>query len=175
MPEGFVLPQVLQLAEIASHHRDVTESLRLYFSPANPSFAGRFVGKRKDEFERELASRIEESDVRSTFFVLTAVEAALRLDFERRCKRRLKDNLSKYFRAIHKRRKSRAPLDEIIDGWIVHEPSSSRLLHEVRATFGLGHWLAHGRFWIPKLGRRYDFAAVYLLAEAVITGLGLEV
>ena len=42
-----------------------------------------------------------------------------------------------------------------------------RLISDTRSAFGYRDWLAHGRNWVPKLGRHYDFASVYNLARDV--------
>ena len=94
MPSGFSLPVPLRLDEIASYHQDVEKALRLYFSPPAPDFTLRFAGSTAKEVEQELESRLNESDVRSTFAVLASLEAGFRMDFDIRCKKRLKDDLS---------------------------------------------------------------------------------
>ncbi len=68
--------------EIAEYHNDVLSSLRLYFSQVPASFGARFVGRRFDEV---LASRVEETDLRSALAILTNIEAAFRVDYESRC------------------------------------------------------------------------------------------
>ena len=45
-------------------------------------------------------------------------------------------------------------------------PAPSRLIGDVRGAFKFRHWVAHGRYWVAKLGRKYDFAYVHLLASA---------
>jgi hypothetical protein len=39
------------------------------------------------------------------------------------------------------------------------------LIGELRGAFRFRHWLAHGRYWTPKLGRRYNYEDVYALAD----------
>jgi len=85
MPRQFTSFPTLEIDEIASYHQDVMESLRLYFSPLNPVFEGRFFGKTAESVRHQLASRLEELDARSTFVVLTSLEAAFRMDFAARC------------------------------------------------------------------------------------------
>lgn len=163
MPERFALDPSLQLDELASYHEDLIASLGLYFSPSNPAFDARFAGKRI---------------VRSAFFVLTRLEASFKMDFEFRCEKRLKDGLSRYFRKVSKRRKDAVRLDEdILEGWKMHSdisPEPSRAIGELRGAFKFRHWLAHGRYWSPKLGRRYDFDSIHLLASAIVSGFPFE-
>jgi hypothetical protein len=158
--------------ELASYHRDIVASLHLYFNPFAPTFAAQFVGRPPDEVRQELDSRLDESDVRSAFVVLTSLEASFRIDFDFRCRRRLKDGLSIHFREVEKTRKSMVRLDEdILEGWKRYEPlASSRLISELRGAFKFRHWLAHGRYWTPKHGRKYDLDYVHLMADSIISG-----
>ena len=172
MPRRFVLVPSLKLDELAAYYEDIVASLRLYFSPAAPTFAARFAGKRLDEVGKELASRLDESDTRSAFAVLTSLEASFRIDFDVRCRKRLKDDLSVYFRRVEKTRKNAVRLDEdILEGWKRHTDVLPTLIGDLRSAFKFRHWLAHGRYWTPKLGRRrYDFAYIHLIAESIVSG-----
>lgn len=172
MPRRAAFPGALKLEDIASHDKDVKDGLRLLFGPTNPSYEVRFVGKSRRDVEQELRRRLDESDLRSSFFLLTSLEATFRIDFDRRCEKRLKDPVSRHFRAI--RRNPRLPprLDEdILEGWKRHEAAHGKTIGELRGAFKYRHWLAHGRYWEPKLGRKYDFEGLRLLAEAVISAL----
>jgi hypothetical protein len=148
------------IAEIAAYHNDVVDSLKSYFFGWRPG---------------DLAARIEETDLRSAFFILTTLEAAFRVDYLCRCQKRKKDVVSKAFCVIYKSQKKNARLDEdIFETW--KEKSSApgpRLISELRGAFKLRHWLAHGRYWEPTLGRKYDFNFVYSLADDVFSAFEL--
>ncbi len=175
MPEQPALPPTLHIDALRSYHQDVVAALRLYFGPSSPTFAARFLGKRKDEAEQALASRLDESDARSAFFLLTSLEASFRIDFDLRCDKRLKDPLSVHFRKVRRKGKPAVRLEEdILEGWKRHSSAPPRLISELRGAFKFRHWLAHGRYWTPKLGRRYDFDYVYLMAQSVISGFPFE-
>jgi hypothetical protein len=174
MPNRFVVVPPLELDELLLHHNDVVASLRLYFNPSAPGFAARFAGKRLDEVAQELALRLDESDARSAFFVLTSLEARFRADFDFRCKQRLKDELSVYFRSVGKERDAVRLDEDIFEGWKRHGSAPSGLISELRGAFKFRHWLAHGRYWIPKLGRRYDFDFVHLIADAIVSDFQFE-
>jgi hypothetical protein len=176
MPSSRFLVPSLELEEISAYQSDVDAALRLYFSEAAPTFQNRFGEKSREVVSALLASRIEESDLRSSLMVLTSLEACFRLDFDVRCRRRLKDPLSEYFRDVVKERGDRVRLDEdILVGWKQHTSAPSTLISTLRNAFKYRHWVAHGRYWTPKFGRRYDFASVYLMAEAIIEEFPLEV
>jgi hypothetical protein len=174
MPSRFILPSALELDELAAYHRDVDAALRLYFSPSAPTFEERFLGEPVNEADRQLELRLGESDVRSAFAVLTSLEATFLIDFERRCRKKLKDKLSRHFRELRKTRGNRVRLDEdILEGWKIHLVGSATLIGELRGAIKFRHWIAHGRYWRPKLGRKYDFNYVHLLADTA-SGLPFE-
>lgn len=160
------------ILDIAEYHNDVLASLKLYFSQVTPSFAARFVGRHPHEV---LAFRVEETDLRSALAVLTSIEAAFRVDYECRCQKRMKDDLSRAFRAIHKLRKARVSLEEdIFEAWRANSTGSRQLIGDLRGAFKFRHWLAHGRYWEPKLGRKYDFNFVYSLADDVLNAFPFQ-
>jgi hypothetical protein len=98
----FVLPPSLKLEELDAYQGDVVASLSFYFSPAAPTFVARFAGQSLKEVADQLDSRLLESNIRSTLAVLTSLEAHFRIDFNARCEKKLKDDLSIYFRKIKK-------------------------------------------------------------------------
>lgn len=67
---------------IAEYHNDVDRSLRFFFSELSPDFGVRFFGLTSDEIREVLDERLEETDQRSGFFILTSLEAAFRVDYE---------------------------------------------------------------------------------------------
>ena len=176
MPRSrFVVDPNLQLEELAAYHDDIVAALRLFFSSAALALTPRLERLSAAERDSRLESRILESDVRSSLAVLTSLEACFRRDFESRCRKRLKDDLSAYFRGIE-RRGGRVRLDtDILEGWKRHSNAPPTLISQLRVALKFRHWLAHGRYWSPKLGQNYDFAGVYLLAEAITSSFEFEV
>jgi len=170
-----IVPQ-LGLDEIASHRDDSVASLKLYFSAVSPNFPIRFAGQPATAVQSQLSQRIEESELSSTFTLLSRLEATFRVDFDCRCRKRLKDDLSHYFRDIEKRQGDRVRLDDdILEGWRLHSSGyPSPLIGQIRAAFKFRHWLAHGRYWAPKLGRTYDFDFVYTMVKVIVTSFPFE-
>jgi hypothetical protein len=162
----------LGLPEVAAHHKDLESSLTLYFSTRSPSYLSRFVGYTGTEVTDELLARLDEADLTSALTVLAAVEAVFRIDYLQRCYRRAKDPLSRAFRDIYKSKQQQASLeDEIFEAWINNSSGASSIIGELRGAFKFRHWLAHGRYWTPKLGRRYDFSDVFALADLALRSL----
>jgi hypothetical protein len=160
------------MIEIANYQKDVDLSIRLYFTSINPSFIIRFAGYSLLEVDKELTERIKETDARSALAVMAHIEAVFRVDYKERCQRKKPDPVSIEFRKIHKRRR-RVRLDEDIwQTWREQKPSTRALIGELRGAFKFRHWLAHGRYW--RVGQRYDFQSLYLLANAVLSNFDLH-
>lgn len=159
---------VTSVPAVAEYHRDTESSLRLYFTPSHPGFVARFAGYATSEVNDELADRLAETDIRSALAVMTRIEAAFRIDYLERCRQKKADGVSIAFRRLHRKYRDRIPLEEgIFDTWRTEEPGTSSLVGELKGAFRFRHWLAHGRYFQPKLGRKYDFQGVYLLAVNV--------
>lgn len=160
----------VDISHFALHHSDMEEALRLYFSPAASTFSTRFFGNSTAEVAATLEERLAEIDMASALTILSALEAAFRIDYLQRCYLRQKDPLSRAFRDLHRRRQTRVRLEtEIFDIWKEYTDVEAKLISDLRGAFNFRHWLAHGRYWEPKLGRKYDFVTVYALAAIVLS------
>ncbi|MFT8321953.1 MAG: hypothetical protein ABF649_13700 [Bacillus sp. (in: firmicutes)] len=99
---------------------------------------------------------------------IAAIEAKFRMDYIIRATNRLKDTLSRDFRDIYREKGRRASLEEdILNGWKTHHPEHKNLISNYIQSLNYRHWLAHGRYWIPKFGRKYDFAITYVICEEI--------
>jgi len=164
--------QHLNLANIAAHYNDVEAALRHYF--ADPLAQGnRFAGYTLDQVSEELELRLEEEDRSCALSILATLEAAFRIDYLQRVYKRKKDVLSKEFRALYKAKGTRISLDEIFYVWTKHSNAPKRLIGDLRGAFNYRHWLAHGRYWNPKLGQRYDYDSIYRLADNIFKSFPL--
>jgi hypothetical protein len=61
-----------------------------------------------------------------------------------------------------------------LDLWKQEFPTQKLLLGELKGALNYRHWLAHGRYWEPKLGRKYDYESLYLLVQTVLLNFELE-
>jgi hypothetical protein len=157
------MPVLLDLAE---YHRDAESSLRLYFTPANPDFVARFATYLPSEVAKQLAQRIDETDMRSALVVMARIEAAFRVDYKQRCQINKSDAISIAFRRLFRTRRENVRLDEDIwEIWRQSDTSKKTLISQLRGVFHFRNWLAHGRYW--PVGSKYDFQTVYQLADAV--------
>ncbi|MFZ0705691.1 MAG: hypothetical protein WAM71_08830 [Candidatus Korobacteraceae bacterium] len=164
----------LDIDEIAEYHQDVLASLRVFFSSSSEEFTEKYVGYSVQEVRNILRTREYETDLRSTLILLAAMEGLFRVDYEDRSRRRLRDPLSRALRELHKEYGSKARLDEdILEKWKLHGPElpGRTLIGELRGALNFRNWLAHGRYYTPKLGRKYDYPDVFRLADAVVNQL----
>lgn len=153
------------ILQIALHHRDLESALRQYFTFSSHQISARFVGYSIFELNAELQQRLDEIELSSCMAVLAAIEASFRIDYLQRCQEKKKDPISRVLRDVYARKQARASLEEDIFGvWADNLPGSRSIIRELRGAFKFRHWLAHGRYWTPKLGRQYNFADVYTLA-----------
>jgi hypothetical protein len=158
--------------DVAEFYNDAERSIRYFYAAATDL---KFAGYSRQELENELLDRLRSLDQMCEFAILAALEASFRTDFHRRCSKRLKDDLSRRFRAVHKQKGNRVSLEEgILDAWRDHLPASKSVLGQLKGALLYRHWFAHGRYYIPKLGQNYDFFAVYSLARSIEQSVRLE-
>ena len=137
---------------IAEYRNDVERSLRLYFREVSPSFSALFLGTPPHEvraaWDKVLADRLEATDRWSAFFILASLEKAFRDDYRHRCKKRMRDDLSKVLRDLWRDRKTKASLNKhIFQAWKENRPELRRLIGELRGAFNFRNHMAHGLLW----------------------------
>lgn len=165
----------LELTDVSTHHIDLENSLRLYFSSYNSNYSLRFNGYQQQEVDDEFLSRIEELDKTSALSTLSSLEAAFRIDYLVRCYNKKEDKISRRFRDIHSDKGNRIRLeDELLKIWKEEMPARKTLFSELIGALKYRHWLAHGRYWVPKLGKKYDYYSVYVLATRIYSEIPLE-
>ena len=167
--------QNLSLDEIDQYFKKIEASAQLYFSLSNPRATELFAGKSFAELESELKAVRVENEHLVSLNLLAALEAAFRVDYLHRCYKRKKDALSIALRSIHETKGTHASLeDDILTAWKENTDSTSPIVSELKGAFKYRHWLAHSRYWEPKLGRKYDYYSVFTLAQTVFDSFPLE-
>jgi len=76
------------------------------------------------------------------------------------------------YSSIDKKKKVSLP-DEILRRW-KKESTEKRFISDFISALNYRDWLAHGRYWTARVGRRYDFYEVYSLAVSLERSLGLN-
>ncbi|KAF3982003.1 MAG: hypothetical protein HFP81_00555 [Methylococcales symbiont of Hymedesmia sp. n. MRB-2018] len=166
----------LELGEIAIHYLDSESSLKLYFSSENNDYEERFSGYSSGELANELRRRITELSHTSSLSLLATLEAIFRIDYLQRNYNRKKDSLSRTLREIYQEKSIRASLeDDILDAWKTNTHGTSQIISDLKGAYKYRHWLAHGRYWEPKMGRQsYDYDSVYELTETILNSFPFE-
>lgn len=164
------------LSQIAVDQGDTEASVRLYFLSAPINSPPRFNGYTMSEVLEEMDALLDEHDRRSSLQLLAALEASFRLDYLIRSYEKKRDPLSRALREIFKDKDQRASLeDDLLGAWKKHAQIAGvhTVVADLRGAFKYRHWLAHGRYWVPKLGQRYDYTGLSILAQTVQTNFGL--
>ncbi|MEY4767983.1 MAG: hypothetical protein RL637_622 [Pseudomonadota bacterium] len=176
MAKNQLLAKPLTLEEIALYYKDCESSLRLYFSSSSPSFEQRFISYTFEEISVELDERISELGHSTSLSLLAALEAVFRIDYKERVEKRKKDCLSKALRMIHQTKELKASLEEdIFNAWLENTDVKPKLIEDLKGAFKYRHWLAHGRYWTPKMGRPdYEYSEIYQLTESIFSSFPFE-
>jgi hypothetical protein len=128
------------------------------------SLASRYFGKTRQELDDDFTKQITELRNLTSLGMLASTEAALRIDFIVRVRNRKKDILSRRFRGVRKHRQiEKIRLEEdILEAWkeCCVVSGIGNTIGEFKGVLKLRHWLAHGRYWRPKLGRAEEYSAV---------------
>ena len=127
--------QNVDIADFAAHHNDLADAMSIYFGPsAQPR---RFATYTPAEVIAEYGERAREIDLASAMTILGAVEAAFRIDYLQRCYLRPKDDLSRACRALHKRKRSRAKLeDDLFLLWLQNTNGDRAIASIIRELTG---------------------------------------
>lgn len=158
--------------EVADHHAVVDAAIHLYYAPESPNYEVRFEFYTEDEVLNKRDERLFEAETASSMMVLASIEAALKVDYLQRCYARYRDQLSRTLRLLYQDKGEKVSLsDDLLDAWKNDGNMTTKLVGDFRSAFGYRHWLAHGRYYVAKLGREYDFASVYDLAKKVEAAL----
>ena len=97
------------------------------------------------------------------------------IQYLQRVYKRDKDPLSKSFRDLYREKENRARLDEdILELWKNHHPELKGVIGDFKGALKLRHWLAHGRYWLPRLGRLYDAYSVYIISDNIMNNFDLR-
>ena len=129
----------------------------------------------KDELIKVFHLHIEELEKTVSMSILSNIEAGFRIDYVIRSKKRLKDPISRRFRELFKTKAEKVSLEnEILTIWKEESPKFKGIISDFIGALKYRHWLAHGRYWTPKLGRKYDLATIYTISEKIYANLPLK-
>ena len=133
-----------------------------------------YIGFTKKELIEYFNNHFEELEKNISFNILSTLEASFMVDYLFRTKRKLKDDVSRKFRDLYKLKEDNVSLEhEILTIWKSEHPSFKSVISDFVGALKYRHWLAHGRYWKPKLGRNYDVSTISTISERVYTNLPL--
>lgn len=165
--------QNLSIDEIVYYKQDLERAVHLYY--LNAQAYKKFYSYSDEEVYKEKRKRLDELELNAVFMILSSIEAIFRIDFNIRVDEKQKDELSRKFRNISKTKQKGISLEkDILEIWQTYFANFKTLISEYKSALHYRHWLAHGRYWEPKLGRKYDFDSVYVLADNIINNLPLK-
>ena len=106
--------------------------------------------------------------------MIASIENRFRMDYIIRATNRLKDDLSREFRMVYQEKGMNISLEEtILESWKKRYPEYKIYISDYIGALKFRHWLAHGRYWNPKLGKKYNATSVHLICENLINKLPL--
>jgi hypothetical protein len=130
------------------------------------------LGMTPDEVARHFEEARSELDSAASLMLLAEAEAVLRVDYLLRVRRKEKDPVSRAFRELHKVKEDSVRLEqELLETWVTCHDGCKAAVSDFKGALNLRHWLAHGRYWTPKLGRRYAVRDVFEIADRLFTHL----
>jgi hypothetical protein len=161
----------LSINQIEEYFDSTEKALRSYYHHSNPVFAEYSY----QELTDELDNRIAELNRSTTLMAFATIEAHLRIDFLKRCYYRYKDDLSRKFREVYSIKGSNVSLsDDILRLWMGYITRKSHV-SDLISALNYRHWLAHGRYWVAKLGRtKYDFREIVRLAILLQSEMNID-
>jgi hypothetical protein len=153
------------MTEALAHYQDYVATLVGTEGPVPDDFIGVTI----DEVNGIFAAQRDEMEALLCLSLLSTVEAMFRMDYLARCQaRRPRDAVTKKLRQIYRRKGARADLaEDILVAWRQGTTGLSTAISDLKAALLYRHWLAHGRYWVPKLGRQYEFSTIYRICDAV--------
>lgn len=153
---------------IGNQYNIFQEAIREYYSEYSPRFSLHFTGYTKTEIAQQMNDQLHELDLLFSLKALAATEGILRRDYIARATEKRRDPVSREFRLLYKNVNKRASLEEeILPIWRNHGGMSNDLVSQLKGAMKYRHWLAHGRYWTPKLGRLYDFFTIFQITKNV--------
>jgi hypothetical protein len=139
-----------------------------------------FIGMTTGEISEYFEDHLQELKNLVSFDLLSAAEAKLKIDCYQRAYQRDRDQVSQRFRQIVQKKGKKVSLkQDILEVWKNQVDFSTNYtkgnIGEFKGALKLRNWLAHGRFWTPKLPREFSEPRdVYIIVNNLLSGLPLK-
>ena len=167
-----ILPQFDSLKDIALYNNDVKNSLRQYFKNISlmANKPEHLLFLTEDEIKELLGRRLDETDARSSFVILTYIESLFQLHYLNFSKnrKRIPPKLLDEYKTIRNRKNAPPSLnDHIFGAWKKAFPEEARFFGELKEALKYRHWMAHGRYFTLK-SINSDPDTVFVLEEKTL-------
>ena len=137
----------------------------------------KLFGKSIDELDAYFEELIDEADKQACLFIIAPAEATIRRDFWNRVdgkRGKHTDPVNRTFCNIRNSRQVRERLEEdILDTWSDAVPGAKSKIGVFKGALKFRHWLAHGRYWVPKFGRKFDPTALVGIVTRLFDRMGM--
>jgi hypothetical protein len=163
------------LESILSWYEDQLEALRdlknkiidiIIHSKVHIKVNPKFTSFTLDELNEYFLKSEDELEHLTCFSIISSTEAHLKVDYIKRVRRKDKSPIGRIFRDFNKKTGKRISLEEhILDSWKKETKDAS--FSNFLGLLKYRHWLAHGRYWEPKLGQYYSVDDVSVISEAI--------
>ncbi|WP_137279315.1 hypothetical protein [Pseudomonas rhizoryzae] len=169
LPSG----QHQSIKDIAENFETISDSLSYYYTSVE-SKALNHPLRTEEELSEGYRCSMRELEMMTCLGLLAAIEALFRLDYIARVEKKLKDPMSQDFRRIYNRHKLDVRFDDLIKVWKRRRPTFRVYFERLTVALHFRHWLAHGRYWSPRLGRRHGYLDIYDLASSIEDDVSFE-
>ncbi|KAA3534189.1 hypothetical protein [Pseudomonas savastanoi] len=157
----------LKYSDIADYYEGVRTAIGTFYLGGSDAYIDKYAFSTPEQVIDAYKRESDEFETSTCLTVLAALEARFRIDYLARVDKKLKDPLSRAFRKLYGKHKLEMRFDDILAAWKNHVPSSAPYIEKLRTAQKYRHWLAHGRYWTPKLGRRHGFSDLYELSSGI--------
>ena len=165
------------LDEIFLYYHTTSKSLNYYRESIARSkvINQHYIGLTNNELIEYFEQHLEELEKNISFNILSTIEASFRIDYKIRTRKKHKDDLSRKFRELHKTKGDNISLEkDILELWKGEYPKFKSIISDFIGALKYRHWLAHGRYWVPKLGRNYDVPTISTISDRIYVNLPLH-
>jgi hypothetical protein len=157
----------LNYIEIAEYYQGVRTALANFYIGDSAAFIERYAFSTQQEVQTSYRKESSEFEHSTCLTVLAALEARFRIDYLARSENKLKDALSQSLRKLYAKHRNKLGFEDLLNAWKRHSPALSDHISQLKTALIYRHWLAHGRYWEPKLGRKHDFSDIWNLAYKI--------
>jgi len=134
-----------------------------------------FMFKSQREVTNQFDNSLKELRYATMLGLISAIEAAFRIDFQIRLSGKKDDKISLKFNQLSNKKKRGWSNfgDDILKTWknIASSDGLEKSIKDLMDILPLRDWLAHGRCWEKRFTQKYDPDTIIIVAEKLIDNL----